>query len=86
MLGPVAYALSFGTALACALLLTRAHRQNGYRLLFWSALCFWGLTTAHAIAVLDDYMLPHHDLYLARLAAHGLSISVLLYGLVWESR
>jgi hypothetical protein len=81
-----AYLLSLGTALACAALLTRAFRTTGVRLLFWSALCFWLLTAANAVAVVDVFVVPNVNLYWIRLVA-GLSATlVLLYGLVWESQ
>ena len=83
----IAYALCIVTALACAILLTRAYRASGYRLLFWSALCFWGLSVANALIVVDLRLTADaFDLYWARLAAGALSMGVLIYGLIWESR
>ncbi len=82
----VSYSLCVLTALACAILLTRAYRTSRSRLLFWGALCFWGLTLTNAIAFVDVLVIPEHDLYLSRLATGLVSVSVLLYGMVWESR
>jgi hypothetical protein len=80
----VAYVLSFVTALACAVLLTRAHRATGTRLLFWSALCFWGLSVTNGLAILDVFIVPTVDLYWTRLVAALTSVGVLVYGMVWE--
>lgn len=81
-----AYTLCFATALACALLLTRAYRTSRFRLLFWSALCFWGLAVANAFTFIDLYLFPERDLYWMRLGAGLVAIGALLYGMVWESR
>jgi hypothetical protein len=84
-LAALAYSLCLATALACAVLLTRAYRSSGYRLLFWSASCFWGLTLTNGIAVIDLFVLPQHDLYRLRLATGLLSMIVLIYGMAWEA-
>ena len=59
----VSYSLCVLTAFACAILLTRAYRTSRSRLLFWGALCFWGLTLTNAIAFVDVLVVPEHDLY-----------------------
>jgi hypothetical protein len=56
------YLLCFLTALACAILLARGYRTNGTRLLFWSALGFWGLPLTNALAVVDLLVLADRDL------------------------
>jgi hypothetical protein len=83
--GALAYGLCFATALGCAVLLTRAYRSSRYRLLFWSAACFWGLTLTNAIAVVDLVIVPERDLYALRLATGLLSMIVLIYGMAWEA-
>jgi hypothetical protein len=85
-MGPLAYGLCILTALACAVLLTRAYRARGARLLLWSALCFWGLAVSNALVVADLYIVPAVDLYWARLAVGFTAMAVLLYGLIWEAR
>ena len=84
-LGAFAYGLCLVTALACAVLLTRAYRSSRFRLLFWSAVCFWGLTATNALTVADLFFVLDRDLYGFRLGAGLLSILVLLYGMVWEA-
>jgi hypothetical protein len=82
----VAYGLCILTALLCAVLLTRGYRGSGFRLLFWSALCFWGLTVANILIIVDLLLTPGTDLYWIRLAAGAISMAVLVYGLIWDSR
>ena len=80
------YVLCLVTAVACALLLGRAYRQTGSRLLFWSALCFWGPSMTNALVFVDLVLVPDRNLYGARLATGVVSIAVLLYGMVWEAK
>jgi hypothetical protein len=80
------YVLCLVTAVACALLLGRAYRQTGSRLLVWSALCFWGLSMTNALVFVDLVLVPDRNLYGARLATGVVSIAVLLYGMVWEAK
>jgi hypothetical protein len=84
-LGAFAYGLCLVTALSCAVLLTRAYRSSGFRLLFWSAVCFWGLTFTNLITVVDLFVIPGRDLYGLRLASGLVSALVLLYGMVWTA-
>ena len=49
----VSYGLCFVTACACAVLLTRAYRTTRSRLLYWSAMCFWGLSLTNALVFID---------------------------------
>ena len=82
----VSYSLCVLTALACAVLLWRAYRSGRSSLLFWSAMCFCGLTVTNALAFVDILVFPEHDLYASRLATGLLSVAVLLFGMVWERR
>jgi hypothetical protein len=82
----LSYSLCVLTALACAVLLTRAYRTSRSSLLFWSALCFWGLTLTNALAFVDILILPERDLYASRLVTGLLSVTVLLFGMIWERR
>lgn len=69
----------------CAVLLLRAYREVRRRLLFWSGLCFAGLTIANALLILDFAVVPDVSLYRWRLAAAAFSTLLLLYGLIFES-
>jgi len=85
-MGPLVYTLCALTALACAVLLLRAHGRTGSRLLFWSGLCFAGLTLNNALVVLDLVFLTNViDLFLLRNGTALVAMLLLLYGLIWRS-
>jgi len=81
----VLYLLAALTSLACMLLLFRAHARTGLRLLFWSALCFVGLSVNNLLLFLDLIVFPDFDLRLWRLAAALAGLLALLYGFIWEA-
>lgn len=81
----VVYLLSAATALACGFLLWRAWRSNGVRLLFWSALCFLGLALDNILLYIDLVVVPDVLMYNAPSIAGLVSISLLLYGLIWDA-
>lgn len=84
-MAPVIYTLCAFTSLACCVLLWRGWRAGGNRLLFWSALCFAGLTVNNLLLVIDKVVLPTEtDLYIWRLVAGLVAVSLLLFGLIWE--
>lgn len=84
-MAPVIYFLCSLTSLATCVLLWRGWRAGGNRLLFWSALCFAGLTVNNLLLVIDKVVLPTQvDLYTSRLVSAFLSVALLLVGLVWE--
>jgi hypothetical protein len=81
----VIYSLCALTSLACCMLLWRGWRAGGNRLLFWSALCFAGLTLNNLLLVIDKVVLPTQvDLYTWRLASALMAVLLLLFGLIWE--
>jgi hypothetical protein len=81
----VVYALCALTSLICFVLLLRSWRASGYRLLFWSALCFAGLTLNNALLVIDKVLLPTQvDLSNWRLVTAFVAVMLILFGLVWE--
>jgi hypothetical protein len=69
----------------CAVLLLRAYRNVKRRLLFWSGLCFAGLTVANALLLVDVALVTDISLYRWRLATAAISMCPLLYGLIFES-
>ena len=82
----IVYALSTLTCIACAYLLLRSFKRTGTRLLLWSGLCFIGLALNNVLATIDvntptDLM----DLSTIRVVVSTISISILIYGLTWES-
>jgi hypothetical protein len=82
----IIYTLCTLTALGCCVLLFRGYAASGTRLLFWSALCFAGLTLSNCLVVVDELLIPMSDLSPWRGAIGVLSVGVLLYGLVFEAR
>jgi FtsH-binding integral membrane protein len=80
----VIYSLCALTSLACVLLLFRAYSQTRAAILFWSGLCFLGLTTSNVLLILDRIVYPDIDLYPARLVAALAGLLLLVFGLVWE--
>lgn len=79
----VIYTLCTLTSLTCAWLLLRSYIRTKYRLLFWSGLCFVGLSLNNLLVVLDRIILPSIDLLLWRQVAGLVAVSLLVYGLVW---
>ncbi|KQY54874.1 DUF5985 family protein [Lysobacter sp. Root494] len=78
------YALCAITALACAIMLFVGARRTGSRMLFWSGLCFAGLSISNALIAVDAVTVP--DLGLLRLGVSLVSVALLLYGLVFEEK
>lgn len=82
-LGALIYLLCALTALACFALLWRAWRANRASLLFWSALCFAGLTASNILLVIDKLVLPDSiDLSALRGFVTLAALLLLIFGLV----
>lgn len=81
----IIYSLCALTSITCLVLLWRSWRASGARLLFWSALCFAGLSVNNVLLVLDRIVWPVEvDLTMARLLSALVSVAMILFGLVWE--
>lgn len=81
------YLLCAATSAACAILLLRGYRRHRTRLLLWSSLCFVLLALNNALLFVDLIVVPEAvDLSLWRSGTALAGISVLLFGLIWESR
>ena len=78
------YSLCALTCLVAFVLLLRGWRATRFRLLFWSALCFAGLTVNNILLVLDKLVFLQVDLTTLRLVTGLVSVLLLLFGLVWE--
>lgn len=78
------YALCALAALACAIMLLLGARRTGSQMLFWSGLCFTGLAVSNALIAVDAVTVP--DLGALRLVISLASVSLLLYGLLFEER
>jgi hypothetical protein len=79
------YGLCALTALLCAWLLLQAYRRGRYRLLLWSGLCFVGLTLNNLLLVIDKVVFPHIDMSTPRVSVALLAMTVLIYGLIWDT-
>jgi hypothetical protein len=84
MMESIVYTLCTLTSLSCAYLLLRSYARTHHRLLFWSGLCFAGLTINNGIVILDKLILPEIDLTLWRLVTGLVALLLLLFGLIWE--
>jgi hypothetical protein len=74
------------TSVFCAGLLVRSFRAQRTRLLLWSSLCFVGLALNSSLLVVDLMIVPDLDLSAARASVAAVAVSLLLAGLIWESR
>ncbi|WP_440640425.1 DUF5985 family protein [Bradyrhizobium sp. PUT101] len=79
------YGLYAATSALCAGMPLGAYRQNRYRLLLWSGLCFVGLAANNSVLVLDKMVLPDVDLSSPRLLVALIAMTMLLYGLIWDT-
>jgi hypothetical protein len=82
MIAGFVYLLCAATSLACAVLLLRAYRNSGVRLLFWSGLCFVGLTLNNALLFVDMKVLPDVNLSIVRAVPAFVGLLLLIYGLI----
>lgn len=81
----IIYSLCAITCLVAFVLLLRGWRATKLRLLFWSALCFAGLSINNVLLVLDKLVFPTQiDLSSWRLVTALIAVLLLLFGLVWE--
>jgi hypothetical protein len=78
------YSLCALTCIAAFVLLLRGWRATKFRLLFWSALCFAGLTVNNILLVLDKLVFLQVDLTTLRLVTGLVAVLLLLFGLIWE--
>jgi hypothetical protein len=80
----IIYTLCILTSLACAWLLVRSYRRTGHRLLFWSGLCFIGMTLNNIFLLLDKLVFEDVDLMPFRLGTSLAAALLLLFGLIYE--
>lgn len=85
-MGWIVYLLCALAALGCSLLLLRAYRRVGARLLLWSGLCFGCFSLNNALVVVDLFVLPDVNLFVLRNLSALVGVVALLYGLVMEAR
>ena len=82
----ILYLLAALSSIACMALLFRGYARNGARLLFWSALCFVGLSVNNVLLFFDFVVFPTQlDLRVWRLLASLAGLLFLLYAFIWEA-
>jgi hypothetical protein len=79
------YLLCALTSLLCTVLLGRAYAGSRLPLLYWSFLCFAGLSAANALTFIDLVVFPAVDLSIYRSGITLCSILVLLYALILKA-
>jgi hypothetical protein len=82
--GPTVYILCVLTSLTAMFLLLRGYRQNGSRLLLWSALAFVAFALNNLLLFADVVLLPNIDLRPLRTVTAFIGVAVLLYAFIWE--
>lgn len=81
------YLLCAATSLASAILLLRGYLRQRTRLLLWSSVCFVLLALNNALLFIDLIIVPSDlDLSVWRSVTALAGVTVLLFGLIWESR
>ena len=80
------FILTCVTTLLCAVLLLRGYAHSRMRLLLWSGLCFTGLSIHYLFVISDLLLFPKTDFYSYRTGSAAISMALLIYGLIWESR
>ena len=79
------YALCAATSLMAAWMLLRQYASRRSRVLLWSSIAFVGIALNNVLVVLDFGVFPGVDLSLVRSFTAALSMTILVYGLIWEA-
>lgn len=79
------YILCAITSSCCAVLLFRNVRGSKTGLLFWSGLAFIFLAIGNLLLVVDLLVVPQYDLLIVRNLVTLSAVSLLLFGLIWET-
>ncbi len=80
------YILCASASTACAVLLLRAYRRSGVRLLLWSFFCFAMLAVNNMLLVVDLAVIEDTDLSIPRTATALAGLVLLLYGLIYDTQ
>jgi hypothetical protein len=81
----IIYMLCALTSCLCAWLLIQGYLNSRYKLLLWGGLCFIGITANNVLLVLDKIYIRDMDLSAWRLITALMAMSILLYGLIWDT-
>jgi hypothetical protein len=80
------YLLCAATSLLVAMMLMRQYLKSRTRLVLWSVISFAGLAVNSVLVYVDLVMYTGVDLSMYRSAAGAFAMTVMLYGLIWETR
>ena len=78
------YSLCALMSLGIAVMLWRSFARTRSRLLYWSAICFSGLSLNNIALVVDKLLLAEGDLSGLRQALALVSLAALVFGLIYE--
>jgi hypothetical protein len=81
----VVYGLCGATSLLCFVLLVRAYRRSGAKLLLWSSVAFFCFALSNILLFVDMIVFPRIDLMLLRTAINLLGVAVLLARLIRDA-
>ena len=82
MAGPV-YILCTILSLSCAILLFKGYSKNKFRLLFWSAIGFFGFALNNILLFVN--LITPQDLSVIRTIPALVGMVLLVYGLIWDT-
>ena len=80
------YVLCAATSLLAAVMLFRQYVKSRTRLLLWSLSSFAVLAVNNVLVYVDLVVYTGVDLSLSRSAAGAVAMTIMLTGLIWESR
>ena len=80
------YVLCGATSFLCLVLLFRGYWRTRQRLLLWSSLCFLGLTLDNILLFMDLIVFPDINLIRVRELGALLGLTLLVFGLVWDTK
>ena len=86
MMSGAVYILCAATSFLCTVMLLRGFFKTRVRLLLWSSLCFAGLALDNVFLYVDLIVLPDYPLQIWRRLPGFFAITLLLVGLVWDSK
>jgi hypothetical protein len=78
------YLLCFVTNAASALALTRMYSRHRTHLLFYSSVCFCGLTANSGLLLINLFVISSPALTITRAAVAAISTLTLVVALIWD--
>lgn len=86
MISTIVYLLCALTSIACAVLLFFKYRRTKTKLIFWCAICFFGLALNNILLVVDLVLTPPTlDLFVIRSVPAALGFVALVTGFAWDT-